>query len=155
MSLSFQRHPSDFSVKGKCNTGLSVAGKRSSSALQHPRNAKPTTAYFDLCLIFRRLRFRRLIRFFFHCFTRTHRFKSQMWKDWTSCHYPRSGSHLNLQAIQHSIKPKETSTKLVLNPNLNHNNDINPARNPTNKMRKGPQRVLKVSTHRRLSGCNF
>jgi hypothetical protein len=155
MSLSFQRHPSDFYIKGKCNTDHSVAGKRSSSALQHPHSAKSTTAYFDLCLIFRRLRFRRLIRFFFHCFTRTHLFKSQLWQDWTSCQYPRSGSRLNFQAMQHSTKPKETSTKLVLNPKLNHNEHIQRARNPKNKMRKGPQRALKVSIHRRSLEYNF
>ena len=43
--------------------------KEHSCLFNSSQTSRAHSAYFDLCLIFRRLRFRRLMRFFFHCYT--------------------------------------------------------------------------------------
>ena len=45
--------------------------KEHSCLFNSSQTSRAHSAYFDLCLIFRRLRFRRLMRFFFHCYTTT------------------------------------------------------------------------------------
>lgn len=69
MSTSFQDNPREAFYLIRTSTMIQSLTNDCESAILY---AKSTTVYFDLCLIFRRLRFRRLIRFFFHYFTQTH-----------------------------------------------------------------------------------